>query len=197
MKDVFENLRKENKKFSEFEKLLNLFVAELIDRLVVLTGCHFNYVTEDIEMEMKSQQYFKMYGYMICKEIQQIVHDLGDDNIPVNNKIKYHKKGYPLYDKSWVEQRIQKLVGESSVKTKKEIAALKTRLEKERVKEERYQKFEKAIHKELKKLVLKHCPYITGISGDGLRQIDYMLQDYMFKISEILRKNILISVPNF
>jgi hypothetical protein len=199
--ELFNNLSTQSKKFSEFESLLHSFVEELIDAIAALTHYHFYQDNptigflktfkpdkENIKKVMQSRDYFKIHGYTMCKEIQQIMIDFEDIDIPKGKALKYAKKEYPLYDESWVERQMEYLLKESIVKTPDEKQALQQRIENERAKKADYLEYQKAIHKELKKLVLKHCPHITGISGNGLRQIDYMLREYMYKITENMRR---------
>ena len=191
--ELFNSLNIQSQKFSELESLLNTFVEELSDRVAVLTRDHFYgnqsaARSRDIfKNAMQSGEYIKIYSYMMCKEIQQIIADFTDTDSPAGQQLKYTKKEFPRYDENWIEVRLQSLLKEYGLRTQQERAALRKKVEKERAEKVRYQEYEKAIHKELKRLVLKHCPHITSISGNGLRPIDYMLREYMFKITKSIR----------
>jgi hypothetical protein len=197
---VFDNLYAQSKKFLEFEKLLNSFVEDLTNALALLTQTHFYKDNPDtgllnkikknrknLKKVLQSQEIYKIYGYMICKEIQQIMNDFAESDNPQGSGLKYVKKEYPLFDQNWVEQQMEEHIKNNKLKTASEKNKLRLKLEKERARKEKHLEFEKAIHNELKKLVLQNCPRITDISGNGLRQIDYMLHAYMLKITESIR----------
>ena len=50
--------------------------------------------------------------------------------------------------------------------------------------EEFYTNFKISIHKALKKLTLEYFPELPEITGNGIREIDYMLYTYMLMIYE-------------
>jgi len=189
--ELFNNLKTQTKKFSELEGLLNTFVDEFIDVLSVLTQYHLypgshspDSLLAKIKKDIQSGEYVKIHSYMLCKEIQQILTDFADTDGPKGEQLKYSKKEFPVYDEVWVEQQMQSLLKGSAATPPQDMVVLRQELEKQRVGKAHYLEYQKAIYKELKKLVLKHCPHMTGISGNGLRQIDYMLREYMYKITE-------------
>ena len=193
--DEIFNLFSESRRFLEFEELLREFVKELSNKVSVLAynslfrDCPFpgvfaatNHTIDSIREAMQAQDYFNMYGYMIFKEIQRIIDDFSESDIPKRHELKYHKKEHPVYDDAWIEHEMKNFLGEFPINKKRERAHLRRLIEAEIPQKEYCLGVKKTLHAELKRLALKYFPRITDISGDGLRQVDYMLCEFACEI---------------
>jgi len=185
------------KNYRVFKEHRSRFTNELIEIITALTYRHFTTKTSYPHLNIRGKldknvlrqniltdEDFKYYGIWIFEELAQIIIDFSDDERPAGIKRYYKKIKYPFFTEKTLEEQIKEFEKEFKNLTPSQRSTLHQSLKEEVQIEEFYTNFKTSIHKALKKLALEYFPELPEITGNGIREIDYMLYTYMLMINE-------------
>jgi len=193
------------KKHRAFKERQSRFTNELIEIITALTYRHFTTKTSYPHLNIRGEldknvlkqniltdEDFKYYGMWIFEELAQIMIDFSDDELLAGIELYYKKIEYPFFTEKTLEEQIKEFEKEFKNLNPSQCSTLHQFLKEDVQIEEFYRNFKISIHKALKKLALEYFPGLPEITGNGIREIDYMLYTYMLMIHE----NVMIILEN-
>ncbi len=195
--EFLDRLEKVLRDFEEYQEIKDKFTWELIDRVSLATHQHFSGEKPHPHLELENpltesewrnkiiaDKDFKYYGIWIFEELISCMQDFSDYNNPPDRELQYKEINFPSFTEEELEAKVQRFSRKLGDITPEDVELLRENLREDAIIEEYYTRYKILIHDTLKKLTVDFFPEIMEITADGIREINYLLYQYMLMIND-------------